>query len=168
MGSFLKHFSYKNESLSGKQNGFSLLELVIVIAIVALIAAIGTGFYTNYGKSIEINSVSETISFDLKKAQSEAMIGEGTFKWGLHFVNGVTDYYEIFSTPTNYSDLGKVVTATNYLPTSVTFSSPAPGFSTDIIFNKISGSTTASSIVLVSQSFTKTISVSGIGNITIQ
>ena len=61
--------------------GFSLLELLIVVAIVVSVAAIGTGYYTNYGRSIEIKSISETITFDLKLAQSKSMTGVGGYKW---------------------------------------------------------------------------------------
>jgi prepilin-type N-terminal cleavage/methylation domain-containing protein len=148
--------------------GFSLLELLIVIAVIAILAGAGAGFYMNYGKSIEIKSISETMLFDLKSAQSKSMIGEGGLKWGVHFVNGVKDYYEIFSTPTNYSDVAKIVTSTIYLPNSVSFSSPTLGNSTDIIFNKISGGTTSSSISLISTNITMTVSVSTIGNISVQ
>lgn len=157
-----------NKTILAKKRGFSLLELVIVVGIIVLIGSIGAGFYTNYGRNIEINSTAETVSFDLKQAQAKSMIGQGGYLWGVHFVNGATDYYEIFSTPTNYSDVGKVISSTNYLPSSITFSSPASGFSTDIIFNKISGGTTASSVTLVSQGNTKTISISSLGGITIQ
>lgn len=148
--------------------GFSLLELLIVMAIVVTIAAIGSGFYVNYGKGIEIKSISSSISFDLKQVQAKSMIGAGGFKWGIHFVNGATDYYEIFSTPTDYSDGSKVIVSTNYLPASVTFSDPASSSTKDIIFNKISGGTTASSVVMISSGLTKTINVSSIGNISVQ
>lgn len=155
-----------------KKKGFSLLELVIVVGLIVVIGSIGAGFYANYGKNIEISSTAETISFDLKQAQSKSMIGQGGFLWGVHFINPIIatdpDYYEIFSTPTNYADGGRVTVSTNYLPSSIQFSSPASGFNTDIIFNRISGGTAASSVTLVSQGNTKTISVSTLGGISIQ
>ena len=148
--------------------GFTLLEVVIVLAVVVLISTMGVDFYVNYGKSVEINSVAQTIAFDLKQVQSKSMIGEGGFKWGIHFVNGSSDYYEIFSTPTDYSDGAKVVVSKNPLFSNVAFSSPGDSSSTDIIFNKISGGTSTTSVILTSQSITRTISVSSIGSISIQ
>jgi prepilin-type N-terminal cleavage/methylation domain-containing protein len=150
------------------KKGFSLLELLIVMAIIIIISSIGVDLYRNYGKNVEVSSAAETIMFDLKQAQSRAMIGEGGFKWGIHFVNGTTDYYEIFSTPTDYSSGSKVIASTNYLSTGVTFSDPAASSSKDIIFNKVSGGTTASSVTIDSSTVTKTISVLSIGTISVQ
>ncbi len=100
--------------------------------------------------------------------QSKAMIGEGGFKWGIHFVNAATDYYEMFSTPTDYSDGARVVLSTSYISSGFMFSDPGPSSSKDIIFNKISGGTSASSVSINSGDTTKTITVSSIGNILIQ
>lgn len=152
------------------KGGFSLLELLIVLSIVVVIASIGSSFYLNYGRNIVINSMAETMTFDLKQAQSRSMIGEGGFKWGVHFVNGTQDYYEIFSTPTDYSDVAKVIISKNYLTAGISFYDPTNSLSKDIIFDKISGSTAVTSIVINSSSITKTINVSStsIGSILIQ
>lgn len=154
--------------LSKKNAGFSLLELMIVLSIVIIISSIGAGFYMNYGKSVEISSATNTLVFNLKQAQSKAMIGEGGFKWGMHFVNTTADYYEIFSTPTDYSDGAKAIISTIYLGSSAEFSDPASSSSKDIIFNKISGSTSASSVAIFHGDITKTVSVSGIGSISVE
>ena len=151
-----------------EKKGFSLLELLIVVSIVIIIFSIGISFFIHHDKNVEINSITQTIIFDLKQAQSKAMIGEGGFKWGIHFVNTTTDYYEIFSSPTDYSDGAKVIISTHYVSSGTAFSDPTTSSSKDIIFNKISGSTPASSVTLFSGSITKTISVSSIGNISVQ
>ena len=123
-----------------KNRAFSLLELLIVVAIIAVIGVIGSGFYINYSKNVGIKSAAQTIAFDLKYAQSKSMIGEGGFKWGIHFANTTKDYYEIFSTATDYS--GATIISKKYLPDNVFISSPAESGTRDIIFNKISGGTT--------------------------
>lgn len=145
-----------------------MLEVLIVLSIVIIIFSFGVSFFVNHGKNVEIDSVAQTIVFDLKKAQSKAMIGEGGFKWGIHFVNTATDYYEIFSSPTDYSDAAKVILSKNYLFSGITFSDPATDSSKDIIFNKISGSTPASSVALLSPPLTRIVSVSSIGTISVQ
>ena len=149
------------------KKGFTLLEVLIVLAIVVLLSSIGTGFYLNYGKNVELNSLAQTIASNLKQAQAKAMTGAGGFKWGAHFVNGATNYYEIFSTPTDYSDAGKVIISTNYLGSGAVFTDPAPSSTKDIIFNKISGGTSASSVTIKSYNITLSVSVSGVGNISV-
>jgi len=148
------------------RNGFSLFELLVVISIVAVVGTIGVGFYLNYAKSIEIKTVANTLVSDLKQAQAKSMAGTNGFKWGVHLVNGDTDYYETFSSPSDYSDASKNVISSKYLTKGVSFSDPTSGSTKDIIFNKITGATTESSIVLSSSEVTKTISISSVGGIT--
>lgn len=144
---------------------FTLLELVIVVALVAVLAAAGAGAYRNMGKGVEIQTVADVLRGDLRHMQSKAMIGEDSMKWGVHVVNGTTDYYELFSTPTNYASGSMVVFATTTLPGGISWSDPGEGSSQDIIFNKVSGGTTASSVVLVGDTGSATVSVSDIGTI---
>ena len=153
-----------------KNRGFSLLELLIVMSVIVVLTAVGVGFYMNYGKTVDINSIVQVMASNLKETQSRSMINEGNFKWGMHFVNvsGGSNYYEIFSTPTDYTNAGKVILSTNYLSSGVTFSDPASGLSKNIIFNKISGGTSPDSVSLVAGTITKTINVSSIGSISIQ
>lgn len=148
--------------------GFSLLELLIVIAIIAALAAAGTGYYRGFVKNVEIQSTAKTLAGDMRQMQSKAMSGEGGFKWGAHIVNtsvGGSQYYLLFSTPTTYADVSKSVTSTTTLSTGIAFSDPSAGTSKDIIFNKISGTTTAATVILVSESNTQTINVSSVGAI---
>ena len=144
------------------------MEVVIVLAVVVLLSSIGAGYYVNYGKNIEMDSVASAIVSDLKLARSKSMIGEESVKWGLHFVNGATDYYEVFSTPTDYSSGSKVILSTNYLSSGAVFSDPADSSTEDIIFNRISGSTSLASVAITSFGIVKIISVSSIGNISVE
>ncbi|MEK7460538.1 MAG: type II secretion system protein [Patescibacteria group bacterium] len=147
--------------------GFSLLELLIVIAIVVTLAVVGSGMYRNFGKTVELSSTSQTIAADLRHMQSKAMTGEGGFKWGGHFVNGTPDdYYVLFSTSgTTYADGTTVSVATTTLSKSITFSDPTDANFKDIIFNKISGTTTATTVVIISESLTQTVNISSVGAI---
>ena len=146
--------------------GFTLLELIIVVAIVGILAAGGAAAFRNSGKNVELSSVVNVLRADLKQMQSKAMIGEDGMKWGAHLVNATpNNYYELFSTPTNYADGGKVVTATTTLAQGISFSDPVSGQTKDIIFNKITGTTSATTTTLVSEGLTQTITVTTIGTI---
>lgn len=143
--------------------GFSLLELLIVIAIIAILGTVGSGYYRGFIKNVEIQSVSKTLAGDLRQVRSKSMIGEDGMKWGAHFVNvgGGDQYYELFSTPTNYA--GGTVTATTTLSKGLSFSDPPADSSKDIIFTKISGTTTPATVVIVSEGSYATTTVSSIG-----
>jgi prepilin-type N-terminal cleavage/methylation domain-containing protein len=145
--------------------GFTLLEVLIVFGILGIVATASSGFYNNYNKSIEIKTTAKVISADLKQMQAKSMAGEGGLKWGIHFVNGDSHYYELFSTTDSYS-VGKIKVSENYLPSRIAFSSPTLNTSKDIIFNKITGETVATSISITASDVTETISIATIGTIT--
>ncbi len=147
--------------------GFSLLELLIVIAILVTMATIGSGMYRSFGKNVELSSTAQEIAADLRHMQSKAMAGEEGFKWGGHFVNATPDdYYVLFSTSgASYSDGGTVSIATTTLSKTIAFSDPADSTSKDIIFNKISGTTTAATVSVTSEGLTQTVNISSVGTI---
>lgn len=148
--------------------GFSLLETLIVIAILAVLAAISSGIYWGFIKKTELDSTAKTIIFDLKNVRAKSMAGESGLKWGARFVNAVDDYYETFSTPTTYESASTTIEATVYLPSGVSFTNPVPSSSSTIIFNKIRGTIGATTTISASSTQSdegRIITITPIGNI---
>jgi prepilin-type N-terminal cleavage/methylation domain-containing protein len=139
--------------------GFTLLEILLVVAILAMLANFGAGSYRNYGKSVELEATGKNIIFDLRQMRSRAAAGDNRRNWGAHFVNGAQDYYELFSTPTNYADAAKTVLSAIYLPAAVNFEEPAESSNLDVIFSSITASADANSVVINSEGTAKTINV---------
>jgi len=149
-----------------KNSGVTLLEIIIVMSILAILATMATGYYRNYLKSVELQNAAKNIIFDLKGVQVKAMSGENQLKWGVHFVNSSSDYYETFSTPTNYADPSKVVENTIYLPSTVIFTNPSEGNTADIIFERIKGTISSlATITISSENNSQTITVTVQGNV---
>ena len=130
------------------RGGFTLLELLLVIGILVIIAAISQDFFGSLTQGVQIEDNAKTIIYDLRNTRDKAMNGQDDRNWGVHFVNSSSDYYEIFSTPTDYNDSAKVITVTSYLKNNVNYSFPVEGANFDIIFNKISGQVASSSVIL--------------------
>lgn len=143
------------------------MEIIIVVGILGVLAGIGSGFYFNYAKERELEISAKNIIFDLKQAQTKAMSGEESRKWGAHFVNDNEDYYEIFSTPTDYNDVSKTIETTLYLSGTIFFTAPPTSASSTIVFDKIRGTTAGTSTITISSIMdrTKTITVTAGGNI---
>lgn len=148
-----------------QHKGFSLLEVVIIVAILGILAGAGAESYRTFGKDSELLSAKKTLIADLRYAQSRAMIGEGGFKWGVHVVSGATDYYEVFSTPTDYTSGSMTQVSTTTLSKALDFALPISGSSQDIIFSKISGTTTATALHMTAEDRTEIITITELGTI---
>src|SRR3989344_5914102 len=141
MRSYMIHDS---RSMIHDQRGFTLLELLLVIAVSVLLGTLALR-ELNLGGSARaqvLDGARQQAISELTLARDRALRGEDERKWGIHFVNGTDDYYELFSTPTNYADMDTTVREVTYLPNGVTLTDPAESGTLDIIFNGISGTTT--------------------------
>lgn len=150
------------------KKGFTLLELIIVIAIMAIIGVAGVAYYLNAVNSVQLDVISKNIVQDLRDVRQRALYGQDRMNWGLHFVNSTTPayYYEMFETPTTYSNASTTVVATTYLPGTIIFTTPGTGTTTDILFNKITGTiATTTSVVVSFQSNVITITATSIGTV---
>lgn len=143
--------------------GFTLLEVLLVTAILVVMATVATGYYRNYAKSVELNQSANEILAELKLARQKAIAGEDDKKWGIRFDNGTDDKYELFSTATDY--VSGTIVETVFLKGGVAFTAPPSASSTDVLFNKITGSANNAAITISSEGNTKTITVTGVGNI---
>lgn len=143
--------------------GFSLLELLLVVAVLAILGSIGSAYYFNVVKNIELSTAASGIISDLQRTQSSSMAGESGMRWGIHFVNGSDDYYQIFSTPTDFANASTTIASIIYLPQQVVFSDPSDSSNKDIIFERITGTAALATVVIASSDNSRTITVPAIG-----
>lgn len=152
------------------RSGFTLLEIVITVAILAILVAAASPVLRGVVRKGEIDSFSQNIIFDLKQARARSMSGDGGLKWGLHLVSvtSTRSFYQVFSSPSNYNDQSSTVQSATYLPLLIHFTSPAPSSTQDIIFDKIRGTIPASTTIIFSNPVDnqiRTINLNASGNI---
>lgn len=132
--------------------GFTLLELLIVVAILVLIGALSVNYLSFYQKDLDLEKDADQIVNYLEQARNKSMAKEDNKAWGVHFENPASgsDFFELYSTNTNYA--GGTVSEKIYLSSGIIFSDPVTGNSTDIQFSKLSASVASStSVTIVSQ-----------------
>lgn len=124
--------------------GFSFIEIILVLAILSIIAAVSLPSFFGYKTITALKEGEKSIISKLRQAQGKAISNENFKKWGVRFVNPLgspTSYYELFNTPTNYADVTKVIVETIFLPDGIDFDTlPADGAAAiDVIFNQLLG-----------------------------
>ncbi|MEK7520136.1 MAG: FISUMP domain-containing protein, partial [Patescibacteria group bacterium] len=151
--------------------GFTILELLITLAIIAIFAAVAGINLLSFQRSATLESAARDIVGNLRLAQGKAMAGaDGNGDgqrdaWGIRFTNDANDRYEMFYGNTYNAG---AVTTTLYLPSGTAFTDPAESGNKDVIFTKRTGTTTPAVIIVAasdnSQSRTITLGVSTISS----
>lgn len=150
------------------EKGLTILELLIVISIFAVLAGVAVVELANFKRGTVLESSAKDIVSSLRLVHDKAMLGEDGDSngqgdpWGIRFANSTSDTYASFF-GVAYS--GGTVKETAYLSPPMAFGAPTEGNNTDVIFTKLSGTTTSSTITVTDGAQSKTITVDASGRI---
>lgn len=75
------------------RNGFTIIELILVVAIVALIAALSSPFYSRFLLQNSVDNTTNQLLGSLRKAQTYAMAGKQTSAWSVNFSSNTITLY---------------------------------------------------------------------------
>lgn len=118
--------------------GFTLVELLVVVAIMAVIATVGFLGLANYrsGKNLDF-TINEIIAA-LRATQERAVTQENGKAWGIHFINSTSGVqnYAVFSGAV-FAPAG--IEQTYGLRRGIRFTDPSPSSTKDVFFQAISG-----------------------------
>jgi prepilin-type N-terminal cleavage/methylation domain-containing protein len=147
------------------KTGFTLLELLLTIAIITFIASINAGFFWGQKLSVEVEEEGRTIESVLKLARHNAMTAEEGSAWGVYFNNADPPFYKLFW---GISYEQGTTTETVFLPQGMVFSAPENNASSTVLFLKRSGAlaaqtTTTVAIIDATNTHSSTIVISPVG-----
>lgn len=120
--------------------GFSLIEIMLSITVLAVLSAFSFVWFTNYQRQTETNSTSKTVVDILRDAQSRSISGRDFKKWGVYF--DVSGERIVLFRDEGGGYAGAVVKEENYLSGFAKISDVSlNGGGREIIFDKARGET---------------------------
>lgn len=135
--------------------GFSLIEIIITLAVLSILASISLGAYQLFAVKSELEISAGTVVQALRQAQFSAQAMENDSAWGVKFENGKITVFSGTSFGSRDSAKDKVLG----LAKNINF-----GSITEVVFNKFSGQVTMpGSISISNKSGTKTITYNAQG-----
>jgi len=161
------------------KKAFTLIEIIIVTALLGIMSVIGIVSITNYQKDTEFGTTAQGIVSQLRYAQGRSTSGEGTTTWGVHF--DLTDpdnqFYAIFQ-GANYA-AGTDIVKTYLSGSARLYNVTLNGAGNDVLFARLTGitsqygtGTSSAAVCVVSTSALttckKTITITANGNISWQ
>lgn len=135
------------------------------MGILAVLSTAGFGLFYGFRLSVDIEEEQNKIAEVLRQAKANSIAIEGGYQWGVRFDNIDVNsaFFALFS-GTTYA--GSSTTTKYFLPVTVGYQSPSAGISTEVLFTKRTGTTTAAAIIIrlkENTALTKTINISAQG-----
>lgn len=164
------------------QKAFSLVEVILVIAILAILASASVSLFIGYKRNLEVETGAQEIALKLKEVRGYTTYGDQFKKWGIHFANPTSGpdtgnpffetYYCNNVTCAYSADI--TIKEKIYLSSFLQFNIPASGATCEVVFQINTGrldatlTTCGSNSVVIAEkgtSNTKTVTINSEGKI---
>lgn len=138
-----------------KQNGFTLVEMILTIALISFIGLVSVMFYSGFYLRNAATNAARDMLFSFRQAQSYSIAGRQGSSWGVAFTG---DAIVLFK-GTSYATRDVAFDESHGIPSTLALS----GF-TETIFSRMTGYPSATSTVIITGAgSTKTITVNAQG-----
>lgn len=140
------------------EKGFTLLEVVLSLAVIAVIAGISIPVYESFQVRNDLDITATTYAQSLRRAQILAEAVDGDIAWGVYIIGGSITLFKGTSYPLRDSSFDEVFT----IPPSIT-----PSGIAEIVFTKFTGLPQTTGIVTLTSNIneTRTITINARGTV---
>ena len=144
--------------------GFTLAELLLVMGIIGILSTTIILNGLGYRNRQLLDGAAQQMAASIRDAQNRAITQQDGLAWGIYFNNvSTTDSYTVFSGGSYATSANRFVTS---FDSPLTFTVPAPGTTTSIVFAQISGLPSTSTSVTITNGITSTtITISANGQV---
>jgi len=150
------------------QSAFTLIELLIVIAIIGILAAASIPAFSSFTTSQRLSQAAKQVKNDLRSAQNRAINNVGGKAWGVRF-NLTGHTYTAFSCDTltlsSCTCASETIVATKSLADNFTFTGSNDRFIFEQITGAVCDSGASNSVTLELDGSPRTITVTAGGKI---
>lgn len=124
-----------------RQKGFTLIELIIAIAVLAVIGAISIPLFMSLLKTPQLNNASQEIISALKLSQNKTLSSEGNSQYGVYFNTISSPHQYVLFKGSSYVLREASFDQVYSIPNVTEFYAINTGGANEIVFDKLTGST---------------------------
>jgi prepilin-type N-terminal cleavage/methylation domain-containing protein len=134
------------------KKGFTIIEILIVVSIIAILASIFVGAFVTFRRSATLDRDTETVVENLRKARTQTLTSQDGAAYGIHFASTTVT---LFTAPTytlglSTNQVYDLNTTDTVLALSLT------GGGTDVIFARLTGETSQNGTITLSSTSAST------------
>jgi prepilin-type N-terminal cleavage/methylation domain-containing protein len=124
-----------------QKKGFSLIEILVVLGILAILGLISVSFFVFLQKESRLSNVSEEIISVLKVAQSKTLSSQEDSQYGVYFNSAVSPHQYILFKGSSYLSRDTAFDEIHLVPDITEFFQINTGGNNEIVFDRLTGST---------------------------
>ena len=141
------------------QGGFTLLEILLVVAIVTVIAGFSAPVYQSFQVKNDLDIAANTVAGSFRRAQILATASDGDSQWGVKIQSGSITVFQ----GSSYAARTAAYDETFAVPTTIT-----PTGVGEVVFDRLTGAalSTGTATLTASTGQVRTVAVSAKGTVT--